>query len=86
MSGSEPRIVKRMDNVRDCTVSELIDWCVERDLSPLDARITAAHIKWESPETDAERERREEWERQKAESMVRWERAQWEKLREKYGG
>ena len=81
---SEPRIVKRMDNVRDCTVSELIDWCVERDLSPLDARITAAHIKWESPEKPEERERRLKWEEERLASRERWERETYERLRTKF--
>jgi hypothetical protein len=84
-SSDGPRMVKRMDNVRDCTVSELIDWCVQRDLSPLDATITSAHVKWESPETDAERERREKWVAEHLARTEKWERETLERLKEKYG-
>ena len=82
---SDPRIVKRMAQVRDITVSDLISWCVDRDLSPLDATITSTHVKWESPETAEERERRIAWEAEREASTLKWEHETYERLNKKFG-
>lgn len=85
MSDVQRQIVKRMDSVRDCTVTELVDWCAQRDLDPSDVTVTSTHLKWEGLETVEERDRRLAfWEAQQA-RHDKWEREQWERLKEKFG-
>lgn len=81
----EAKPMKRIDNVHNITVSELIDWCVQRDLSPLEVTITAAHLKWESPETEKEAERRIRWNAEHLARTEEWERETYKRLLEKYG-
>lgn len=84
-TSKEQQVVKRMDNVRDCTVADLADWCFQRRIDPSDVTITATHLKWESLETAEERDRRLEWWEETQERQLKWEREAWERLREKYG-
>lgn len=43
------------------------------------------HMRWESPETDAEMAERVAWEKHRDERQEEWERAMYERLVEKYG-
>ena len=82
---ADPRIVKRITQVNDCTVDDLIEWCDQHVLLPEEVRVTAAHLRWLSPETEEEREGRIKWEKIRDESTLRWERETWERLKVKYG-
>jgi len=79
------KMVERFNDVRDCTVSELVDWCVQRNVNPSEARITSAHVKWQSPQTDEERERYEKWLAEHEARTEKWERETLQRLQEKYG-
>lgn len=81
----EPRLVKRVESVHTVTVDELVTWCFSRGLEPAEVTISAAHLKWTSPETTAERERRQLYEGHAAERNEKWERATLARLQAKYG-
>ena len=81
----EPRMMKRMSSASDLTVSEL--WqhvVVEKGLDPDEVKITSTHLKWESPETDAERDQRIEFQRRRDERTEQWERETLARLQAKY--
>jgi hypothetical protein len=82
---SDPRIVKRMVHVNGLTVSDLIDWCVQHDLSPYEVTVSAAHLKWASAETDEERAERLKWEKHCEERTLKWEHETYERLSKKFG-
>lgn len=81
---SEPRMIKRQSMVADLSVTDLVDWCVQRGFDPDAVTITATHLKYESPETDSERARREGFETTNRERHEAWERATLDRLKEKY--
>jgi hypothetical protein len=76
-------MMKRTDHFAG-TVSELMDWMIGRGLGVDLVMITGTHLKWESPETDQERERRLDWERQQATRTEEWERQTLARLKLKY--
>jgi hypothetical protein len=81
-------ILKRSDNIpKDFTISDMIDWCVERDLSPMEVRLTGGgHLFWESLETDEEMERRLRFWKERDDRHEQWEREMLAKLKAKYDG
>lgn len=82
---SDPRIVKRMVQVNGLTVSDVIEWCAQHDLSPYEVMITAAHLRWSTPEKDEERAERLKWEKHREESTLKWEHETYERLSKKFG-
>jgi len=84
-SSKERQAVLRMDSVRDCTVSELVDWCVQRNIDPAEVKVTAAHVKWSSLETVEERDNRLAWWEETDARHTKWEFEMWERLKKKYG-
>lgn len=80
-----PRMMKRQIHFAG-TVSELMDWMIAEGLSVAEVQIPGTHLKWESPETDSERERREKWDREAAARTEEWERKTLARLKEKYEG
>lgn len=82
----EPRMVKRQSYIaKDSSVADTLDWCFQKNLDPHAVIFTGGgHMHYESPETDEERERREDFLRQSNERHEKWEREMYEKLKEKY--
>jgi hypothetical protein len=62
-----------MDSVHGITVESLVDWCIQRGLDPSEVTLSAGHLKWDSPETDAERERREHYAALADQRRIDWE-------------
>lgn len=81
---TEPRMLRRIETFHDLTVSEIVDWCHQRGLNPDDVKLSGGHLKWESPETEAEATRREEYHRQSMARHEEWERETYERLKEKF--
>lgn len=78
--------VKRSHTFRNATVEEVGIWCIEQQLDPKEVTLAGAvGVRWESPETQAEEERRQTWEKRQAETMEKWERDTLARLKEKYG-
>ena len=70
----ERRMLNRMEQVHDISVLELFNWATEQGIDPATAKVTHAHVRWQSPATDEEQarymqrvlesdRRREAWER-----------------------
>jgi hypothetical protein len=66
------------------TVQEVIDWTLQRGLDPTAVAITACHLKWQSPETPQEAERRAEFQAAQDRRHEEWERVTWERLKAKF--
>lgn len=81
----EARMVRRQANVTNLSVADLLDWCAQHDLSPEQVEVTGTHLKWATPETDEERDRREQHQRAAEERTEKWEREALVRLTEKYG-
>ncbi len=76
--------VRRMESVRDCTITDLVDWAVQRRLDPADVKVSAAHLKWLSEQTDEERAERETWRKAAAQRQEKWERETYTRLKAKF--
>jgi hypothetical protein len=63
-----------------------MDWMISHNLGVGVVQITGTHLKWESPETDEERKRREEWELRQEARTEEWERQELTRLKAKYEG
>lgn len=75
----------RFHQMNNISMNDLIDWTIKNNLTSDDILITMVTVKYKSPETPAEIEYRKQWlnyERKKEE----WERATYERLKEKYEG
>ena len=83
----ERRMVKRTDYAaKGFSVADTLDWCIQRDLDPLDVRYSGGgHLYYESPETDEERDKRLEWTERQEKSRTEWEIREYARLKEKYG-
>lgn len=79
-------MIKRIESVQNIPVSDLLDWCVHRGLDPDTVTVTAAHLKWESPETEKEAERRAIWQGDRDRRHEEWERETYKRLTEKFNG
>lgn len=87
MTDDEPRILRRIEYIpHDATVAEMVDWCMQRGLDPEVVKLSGGHVKWESPETDAERARREEYAEKAAARHDQWERETYERLKIRFEG
>lgn len=83
---TEDRTIGRMEYAPQGTVTEVVHWLLQHGIDPDQATFTGnVAIKYSSPETDAERERREDFERQRDARHEAWERKEWERLKAKYG-
>ncbi len=81
---TEPRMRNRIEVVHDLTVSDLVQWCLQRGIDPDTATVTGGHVRWQSPETDAEREQAERYWAEQQARKDRWERETYERLRAKF--
>lgn len=77
--------IKRMEHVINVTIDDLVQWCIERGLDPDEVTISAAHLKWVSPQTEAEAKRAKEWADQSAARTEEWEREAYARLKAKFG-
>lgn|SRR5262245_39069869 len=86
---SDPRMVNRWEQIpgyqQPATIAGLLDWAAEHGLDPEIVTITGGHLRWQTPETPEERERREEAERRSDERREAWERAAYRRFADKYG-
>lgn len=79
-----PELRQRWNQLANLTLQELIDWCIERDLPPDRVRITQVGMKYLTPESNEERTRRLNFEREHRERTEAWERSTLARLKEKY--
>ena len=79
-----PEMRERWNQLSKLTVQELIDWCIERNLSLEQVNITQVGLKYLSPESDEERERREQFQADHARRTEAWERETLARLKAKY--
>jgi len=81
---ADPTMRQRHDSWPGGSITDLTDWAHQRGLSPDEVTITGGHLKWTSPETAEERERREQFEAERDERQLRWERETYDRLRAKF--
>lgn len=81
---SEPVIRNRLESFKG-TVDELVSWCMQRELDPTAVEVTGTHLRFQSPETPEEAQRRAEYQASAERRHREWERGYWQRLIEKYG-
>lgn len=86
MTEPEPRMIKVMEDVNQMTVQEVVDFCLQRGLDLETTRLTGGHMQWSRPETEKERARYAVWQAETAQRTENWERATYDRLREKFEG
>lgn len=74
---------RRVGQVRDVTITDLVKRVAELGQSPDNVMLTAAHLVWHSPETDEEVEARTGYEAAAAARTAKWERDTYERLKVK---
>ncbi len=84
MSKNDPTIRNRIEMIHPMTVTDLVTWCLQHDVDPDTATITGGHVRWQSPETEAEREQRLAYWAGVDARKERWERDTYARLREKF--
>lgn len=77
-------MVKRLEHFNNLTAQDAVDWCLQRGLDPNAVVLSGGHFKWESPQTDEELARWEQYGREQAERNERWERETYERLKKKF--
>lgn len=81
-----PRMINRWEQFPGGAVTDLLDWVFQKGLSPTEVRITGGHLKWVSPQTPEEKQRQDEFERERDERTARWEREMFGRLKAKFEG
>ncbi len=86
MTNSDPTIRKQFEAIpRDATLGDLMDWCVQHQVAPHRVVLTGGHMVIQRPETDAERQIREDFQAERERRTEAWERETYERLRTKFG-
>lgn len=86
MKADDNPLVTRQENVRDHTVAELVDWCVQRNLDPANVKALGnTPLTWTEPRTQEEVDRLAKFQADRAARTEAWERETLARLREKYG-
>ena len=84
MNEGYPELRQHWQQLSNVTLREVIDWCIEHGLDIEKVTTTQVHLKYLSPETDEERERREKFELDHQRRTEAWERETLARLKEKY--
>ena len=78
-------VVQRNEHMNGQTVGALFDWCTENELDPGAITIIGNFtLRWESPATDEEIAKRDDWARQADERREAWEVETLARLKAKY--
>lgn len=77
-------MIERVEWIRDLTVQELFDWCVQRGLQFERVKITATHLKFRTPQTPEEAERRRVAIAAQEARTLEWERATYQRLKAQF--
>lgn len=81
---SEPRLINRVESVHDLSAQEVVDYCLQRGLDPAAVTVTGGHLKWKSPETEAEAADAARWKAQSDARHEVWERETYDRLKAKF--
>lgn len=79
----EPVMLNRVEHFKG-SVDELVTWCMQRELDPTVVEVTGTHVRFQSPETPEEAQRRAEYTARAERRHQEWERDTYLRLREKY--
>lgn len=80
----EPVIRNRVEHFKG-SIDELVTWCFQRELDPREVEITGTHLRFQTPETPEEAERRRKYDEDSRRRHEEWERETWRRLQQKYG-
>lgn len=67
---------------KDFTVTELTQWCLDRDMDPDVVKISGGHFVWMRTETDEQRDKRLAWAQAAQERHEQWVREAYARLPE----
>jgi hypothetical protein len=82
---NEMRMLNRIEQFTG-TIDELVSWCHQRGLDPAEVKVTGTHLKWQSYETEPEKQRRIEFELRSDARRLEWEAEQYKRLKAKFEG